>query len=88
MVAVEVRAQSGHHRRGWRGDRGGPIGHGGGGGAVVLDLAEKEAKQNWQRRRMVLGRERWQRRMVLGGGTANVVRMAWGQWCGKRGEYQ
>jgi hypothetical protein len=40
---------------------------------VAPDLVEKEAKQIWQRRRMVLGEERWWRRMVLGGGTANVV---------------
>jgi hypothetical protein len=28
------------------------------------------------------------RRMVLGGGTADVVRMVWGRWRGERGEYQ
>jgi hypothetical protein len=45
MVAMEVRAEPGHHRRGWHKDRGGPTGHGGGGGAAALDLVEKEAKQ-------------------------------------------
>jgi hypothetical protein len=84
---VEVRAKPGRHRRGWHGDHGGHAGHGGGGGAVAPDLVEKEAKQIWQRRRMVLGEERWWRRMVLGGGTANVVSMAWGRQCGERGEY-
>jgi hypothetical protein len=37
---------------------------------------------------MVLGGERWWRRMVLGGGTVDVVRMVCGWWCGERGEYQ
>jgi hypothetical protein len=47
----------------------------GGGGAAAPDLVEKEAK-----RHMV--------RMVLGGGTADVVRMVWGRRLGERGEYQ
>jgi hypothetical protein len=59
--------------RAWWWGRGGGARSGGEGGQA--ELAEKEDG---------LG----QRRMVLGGGTANVVRMAWGQWCGKRGEYQ
>jgi hypothetical protein len=29
-----------------------------------------------------------QRRMVLGGGTTDVVRMVWGRRCGEHGEYQ
>jgi hypothetical protein len=72
---MEVRAEPCHHRRGWRGDRGGRAVHGGGGGAAAPDLVEKEAK-----RHMV--------RMVLGGGTADVVRMVWGRRLGERGEYQ
>jgi hypothetical protein len=56
-VAIEVRAEPGHHRRGWHGDCGGHAGHGGGGGAVVPDLAEKEAKRHMVR--MVLGGEGW-----------------------------
>jgi hypothetical protein len=36
---------------------------------------------------MVLGRERWQRRMVLGSSAMDVVRMVWGWWRGERGEY-
>jgi hypothetical protein len=70
---VEVRAEPGHHRRGWRGDRGGRAEHGGGGGVAVLDLVEKEAKRHVVR--MVLAGESWHRRMVLGGGAVDMVRM-------------
>jgi hypothetical protein len=56
-AAVEDKAEPGHHQRGWRKDRGGPVGHGGGGGAAALDLVEKEAKQHVVR--MVLGGEGW-----------------------------
>jgi hypothetical protein len=44
MAAVEVIAEPGDHWRGWRGNHGGPAGHGRGGGAAALDLVEKEAK--------------------------------------------
>jgi hypothetical protein len=57
-VAVEVRAEPGHHQRGWCRDRGGPAEHGGGGEVGVPDLAE-EAKWIWRIRRMVLGGEGW-----------------------------
>jgi hypothetical protein len=43
--------------------------------ASASDLAEKEAKRIWQRRRVILGGERWWRRIVLGGGATDVVRM-------------
>jgi hypothetical protein len=72
---VEVRAKPGHHRRGWRMDRGGPAGHSGGGGVVAPDLVEKENGIGL-------------RRMVLGGGAMDMVRMVWGRWRGERGEYQ
>jgi hypothetical protein len=65
MVAVEVRAEPCYQRRGWHGYHGGRVGHGGGGGAVTPDLAEKEAKGHVVR-------------MVLASGAANVVRMVWG----------
>jgi hypothetical protein len=74
-VAAEVRAKLGHHRIGWRGDCGGHAGHGGGGGVVAPNLVEKETKQIWRRRRIVLGGQRWRRRMVLGCGATDVVRM-------------
>jgi hypothetical protein len=68
--------EPGHHRRVWCRDCGGPAGHGGGGGAEAPDWTEKEAKQIWWRSRMAMDRERWWRRMVLGGGMTDVVRMS------------
>jgi hypothetical protein len=46
VVAVEVRAEPGHHRRGWRRDHGGLVEHGGGGEVAVPDQVE-EAKWIW-----------------------------------------
>jgi hypothetical protein len=74
---VEVKAEPGRHQRGWRKDHGGRAGHGGGEGVAPPDLVEKEANQIWQRRRMAMGGQRWRRRMVLGSGVADVVRMFW-----------
>jgi hypothetical protein len=54
-VAVEVRAEPGHHQRGWHGDRESHAGHGGGRGMAAPNLAEKEAKRHMVR--MVLGGE-------------------------------
>jgi hypothetical protein len=48
-VAVEVRAEPGHHWRGWCGDHGGCVGHGGGGGVAAPDLAEKEDGLGWRK---------------------------------------
>jgi hypothetical protein len=48
---MEVRAEPGCHWRGWHGDCGGPTGCGGGRGAVAPNLADKEARWNWQKRR-------------------------------------
>jgi hypothetical protein len=50
---MEVRAEPGHHQRGWHGDHGGRAGHGGGGGAAAPDLVEKEAERHVVR--MVFG---------------------------------
>jgi hypothetical protein len=59
-VAVEVSAELGRHRRGWRRVHGGRAGYGGGGGATAPDLVEKE--DGLEQRKMVekdgLGRRR------------------------------
>jgi hypothetical protein len=55
---------------------------------VLPGMVSEEAKWIWQRRRMVLGGERWRRRMVLGGDATDMVRMVWGRRRNKRGEYQ
>jgi hypothetical protein len=45
-VAVEIRAEPGHHRRRWHRDCRGHARHGGGGGAGASDLVEKETKRH------------------------------------------
>jgi hypothetical protein len=78
-VAVEVRAELGHHQRGWREDHGGRVGDGGGGGVGGGVGSGGEGGQ-------VAG-------MVWGSGVEDVVRMVrgWrhgGWWHNEHGEFQ